>query len=366
MFIRRNTKGEVLNEGDTEVYWHDISQKSSEFNKYLVDNSSDSEEDDSVDNNEDSEADEVLKIWQKICTFLNILNENLMTKSDAIQEKYRPLGRYCRLVNRTCPSRTAILEKHINVFYNFCRDNFIAIKDRRLDKLEVYIIKYSNICYVNILELLTNIEFDPEYIWDTLNRFLVYATSTDVRGTAASITSIYNDASGTPDSSVEGSRLSQIKYSLFDKVNLGNDLSKFFKPDGCLNMEVATSKINSDSDLFKFFKPDGCLYMEDVTNKVTDSDLPKFFKPDGSLNINEVADKLVNILPPSLSQHLEAFKKKCADPYNPIAIFMNKYTLNNINTTTICKDDGTLDMAWLSNEYGKVLEEEANYQKKTN
>ena len=32
------SKGDVLNEEDTEVYWHDISQKSSEFNKYLVDN----------------------------------------------------------------------------------------------------------------------------------------------------------------------------------------------------------------------------------------------------------------------------------------------------------------------------------------
>ena len=93
-----------------------------------------------------------LSTWEAISNFVSDLNDSFVNKET--RGKYRPLGRYAKLVSRTVLSNKDAIDSHITTFAEFCKANRESIKTKKIDDIVMHVIKLSDNCYIELTEIL--------------------------------------------------------------------------------------------------------------------------------------------------------------------------------------------------------------------
>lgn len=121
-----------------------------------------------------------LASWEVIANFVTDLKTAF--DSEEIKGKYRPLGRYSRLIDLTTLSHKNAIDDHIAAFNKFCVANREAIKSKSSKALTETTIAYRNRddneekepnCYIEVQKILTEAEEEKDadfcnVIWNHL------------------------------------------------------------------------------------------------------------------------------------------------------------------------------------------------------
>lgn len=112
--------------------------------------------------NSSSVTNNDLIIFKSICNFV----QDLESEFGHIQ---RSLKRYARLINKTTIAHTKPISKHIDVFRQFCISNQEAILKLDKSKIENGNIQYSELVFIDILDVFTHADKNTaEIIWQHL------------------------------------------------------------------------------------------------------------------------------------------------------------------------------------------------------
>ena len=173
----------------------------------------------------------------------------VLSLEEVFGRKFRSLKLYARLLQKTTLTHTSVIEKHIQAFYLFLKQNSAALKEQDKSVLHTDVISYSERVYINI-KLILN-EADGETSMIIWKHLLTIAAIIDPSSKARSILAANNDK--IKDNTTEKNFISDIIDQVETHMSPGADpleaVSSIMKSDLFSNLVENMGKGIEDGNL---------------------------------------------------------------------------------------------------------------------
>lgn len=155
-------------------------------------------------------------IFNCIQTFINELGE-------CYSEVNEPLALYKHLLSKTTINHTKAVEKHINIFREFCIENRIAIEKNDEEVFKQPLIKYSDKVYVDISDIFKIADNnDKDIIWKHLLVLSAYLDKDSISKDILTADS-KKESESSMDNTKENNFISNMIDDITKKIDLPED-----------------------------------------------------------------------------------------------------------------------------------------------